>query len=99
MRISIGKLIGIGTVSISAWFLATFALSGRVLAQQKETGAITLDTIVSKWKERDKQIESFVFVCDGEHFEVASMIARRSSPRRFSSSSAVCIEQRWPDSI
>ena len=81
MRSSIGKLIGVATVSIAIWFLATFALSGRVLAQQQETAAITLDTIVGKWKERDKQIESFVFVCDGEHFEVASMIARRASPQ------------------
>jgi hypothetical protein len=81
MRNSIGKLIGVATVSIATWFLATFALSGRVLAQQQETAGITLDTIVGKWKERDKQIESFVFVCDGEHFEVASFMARRASPQ------------------
>jgi hypothetical protein len=81
MRISNGKLISVGTVSIATWFLGAVALSDRVLAQQKETGAITLDTIIDKWKEHDQQIESFVFVCDGEHFEVASFMARRASPQ------------------
>ena len=62
MRISIGKLISVGTVSIAAWFLATFALSGRVLAQQKETAGITLDTIVSKWKDAISK-SSHLFLC------------------------------------
>ena len=70
MSIAIGKLIGVGKVSIAAWSLGTVAISGRILAQQKETTAITLDKIIDKWKERDQHTESFDFICDGEHFEI-----------------------------
>jgi hypothetical protein len=75
MRILISNLIDVGTVSIGASFLVAIALSGRAQAQQSETAAITLETIVDKWKERQHETESFDFICDGEHFEIGEMAA------------------------
>lgn len=40
----------------------------------------TIEAITAKWKEHTDYFKSFDFICNGEHFQVASMLDRRESP-------------------
>jgi hypothetical protein len=57
---------------IAGIFLAWLdvAAERHACSQDKEHPPITIEAIVSKWKERDEYFKSFVFVCNGEHFQV-----------------------------
>jgi hypothetical protein len=76
------RLHSIGYCRVIAAAIVVGAFARPVLAsgEEKAQPPVTIEAIVAKWKECSEYFKSFEFLCNGEHFEIASAVALRESP-------------------
>jgi hypothetical protein len=70
MQLTTCNLLRAVSILAMACWTSHLAPTNGAVAQDKEQPAITIKTIIGKWKERERRTETFDFVWDSEHCEI-----------------------------